>query len=135
MLAATGGAVVNGPTLMLTYDEPLDGDSTPEPSAFTVAGGSSSLTATGVRLSGSTVELTLDPAVGQGETGIQVSYMVPTGTGASPVRDAAGNEADGLSNEPVTNEIPETALPNMWLDPPESDPMVQRSESQSHSTA
>ena len=124
VLAATGGAVVNGPTLMLTYDEPLDGDSTPEPSAFTVAGGSSSLTATGVRLSGSTVELTLDPAVGQGETGIQVSYMVPTGTGASPVRDAAGNEADGLSNEPVTNEIPETALPNMWLDPPESDPMV-----------
>ena len=40
-LAATGGAVVDGTTLTLTYDEPLDGTSMPAASAFTVAGGSS----------------------------------------------------------------------------------------------
>ena len=70
-LAATGGAVVDGTTLTLTYDEPLDGTSMPAASAFTVAGGSQSRTVTGVRVSGSTVELTLDPAVEQGETGIR----------------------------------------------------------------
>ena len=34
-LAASGGAVVNGTTLKLTYDEPLDGSSTPEVGDFT----------------------------------------------------------------------------------------------------
>ena len=38
-LAASGGAVVNGTTLTLTYDETLDGSSTPEAGDFTVAGG------------------------------------------------------------------------------------------------
>ena len=38
-LDATDGAVVNGTTLTLTYDEPLDGTSPPPASAFTVTGG------------------------------------------------------------------------------------------------
>ena len=38
-LAATGGAVVDGTTLMLTYDEPLDRSSTPDAGDFTVSGG------------------------------------------------------------------------------------------------
>ena len=37
-LAATGGAVVNGTTLTLTYDEPLGGSSTPDAGDFTVSG-------------------------------------------------------------------------------------------------
>ena len=68
-LAATDSAVANGATLTLTYDEPLDGSSTPGASAFTVTGGTESRTVTGVRVSGSTVVLTLDPAVEQGEDG------------------------------------------------------------------
>ena len=38
-LAASGGAVVDGTTLTLTYDEPLDRSSTPEEGDFTVSGG------------------------------------------------------------------------------------------------
>ena len=38
-LATAVGAVANGATLTLTYDEPLDGTSMPAASAFTVAGG------------------------------------------------------------------------------------------------
>ena len=41
VLAATGGAVVDGTTLTLTYDESLDGGSTPEAGDFTVSGGRS----------------------------------------------------------------------------------------------
>ena len=112
-LVVTGGAVANGPTLTLTYNEPLDGSSTPQASAFAVAGGNQSRTVTGVRVTGSKVELTLDPAVEQGETGIRVSYTVPAGMGASPLRDGVGNAALGLSNEPVTNETPDTSAPTV----------------------
>ena len=57
-LAATGGAVVNGTTLTLTYDEPLDGSSTPATGDFTVSGGDRARAVTGVRVNGSAVELT-----------------------------------------------------------------------------
>ena len=125
-LAIAGAAVANGATLTLTYDEPLDGTSMPAASAFTVAGGSQSRTVSGVRVSGSTVELTVDPAVEQGETGIRVSYTVPTGMGASPIRDAVGNAAVGLSSEPVTNETPDTIAPTVSTVEISSDPGSDR---------
>ena len=112
-LASTNGAVVNGATLTLTYDEPLDGSSTPPASAFTVTGGGASRTVTDVALSGSAVFLTLDPAVEHGQTGIRVSYRVPTGAGESPLQDALGNDADRLSNVPVTNETTDTTSPTV----------------------
>ena len=125
-LATTGGVVANGATLTLTYDEPLDGSSTPEASAFTVAGGSETRTVTDVQVSGSTVELTLDPAVEQGETGIRVSYTVPTEMGTNPIRDAVGNAALGLSSEPVTNETPDTIAPTVSTVVISSDPGSDR---------
>ena len=125
-LAIAGAAVANGATLTLTYDEPLDGTSMPAASAFTVAGGSQSRTVSGVRVSGSTVELTVDPAVEQAETGIRVSYTVPTGMGASPIRDAVGNAALGLSSEPVTNETPDTIAPTVSMVEITSDPGSDR---------
>ena len=125
-LATAGGAVANGATLTLTYDEPLDGTSMPAASAFTVAGRSQSRTVTGVRVSGSTVELTVDPAVEQGETGIRVSYTVPTGMGASLIRDVPGNEAFGLSSEAVTNETPDTIAPTVSTVEISSDPGSDR---------
>ena len=112
-LAATGGAVVNLATLTLTYEEPLDGNSTPSAGAFTVAGGSQTRTVTDVEVSGSAVELTLDSAVDHGETGIKVSYKVPRGVMASPVRDAVGNAAVPLTNVAVTNETPDTSPPKV----------------------
>ena len=125
-LATAVGAVANGATLTLTYDEPLDGTSMPAASTFTVAGGSQSRTVSGVRVSGSTVELTVDPVVEQGETGIRVSYTVPTGMGASPIRDAVGNAALGLSSEPVTNETPDTIAPAVSTVEISSDPGSDR---------
>ena len=112
-LADTDGAVVNGATLTLNYSEPLDGSWTPPASAFTVTGGSSSRTVSHVTLSGSAVLLTLDPAVEHGETGIRLSYRVPTRAGESPLRDTVGNAAARLSNQPVTNETPDTTPPEV----------------------
>ena len=108
-LAATGGAVVDGTTLTLTYDESLDGSSTPVPGDFTVSGGDRVRAVTGVRVNGSAVELTLDVGAEHGEAGIQVSYT----PGTNPIRDVPGNEAEGLSREPVTNDTPDTTSPTV----------------------
>ena len=108
-LAATGGAVVDGTTLTLTYDEALDGSSTPVPGDFTVSGGDRARTVTGVRVNGSAVELTLDVGAEHGEAGIQVSYT----PGANPIQDVPGNDAEALSREPVTNDTPDTTSPTV----------------------
>ena len=108
-LAASGGAVVNGTALTLTWDEPLDGSSIPASGDFTVAGGDRARTVTRVRVSGSTVLLTLDAGAEHLETGIRVSYT----PGTNRIWDAAGNEAEGLSREPVTNETPDTTPPEV----------------------
>ncbi len=106
-LAATDGAVVDGAALTLTYNELLDGGSTPETDDFTVNVEGTGRSVSAVSVSGSTVALTLDPAVEHGETGITVSYT----PGTNPIRDAVGNDALGLSNETVRNDTPDTAAP------------------------
>ena len=108
-LAASGGAVVNGTTLTLTYDEPLDRSSTPDTGDFTVTGGDQARTVTGVSVSGSAVMLTLSAGAEHGEAGIQVSYT----PGMKPLRDVPGNQAQSLSREPVTNETPDTTAPKV----------------------
>ena len=108
-LAASGGAVVEGATLRLTYDEPIDTRSTPEAGDFTVAGGDHVRTVTRVRVSGSTVTLTLDSEAEHEETGIRVSYT----PGVNPVRDVPGNQAEALSRQSVTNETPDTTPPEV----------------------
>ena len=106
-LAVTGGAVVDGATLTLTWNETLDGSSTPEMDDFTVAGGDQARTVTRVAVRGATVELTLDSGAEHGEAGIRVSYT----PGMNPIRDAVGNQAEALSREPVTNDSPDTTPP------------------------
>ena len=108
-LAATGGAVVDGTTLKLTYDEPLDGSSTPASGDFTVSGGDQTRTVTGVRVNGSAVELTLDAGAEHLEAGIRVSYT----PGDNPIQDVPGNDAEALSQEPVTNDTPDTTPPEV----------------------
>ena len=108
-LAATGGALVDGTTLTLTYDEALDGSSTPATGDFTVSGGDRARAVTGVRVNGSAVELTLDVGAEHGEAGIQVSYT----PGANPIQDVPGNDAEALSREPVTNDTPDTTSPTV----------------------
>ena len=41
------------------------------------------------------------------EAGIRVSYT----PGTNPISDVPGNEAEGLSQEPVTNDTPDTTAP------------------------
>ena len=102
-------ASVNGATLTLTYGEALDGNSRPAAGDFTVSGGNSARTVSNVAMSGRAVMLTLNPAVSHGETGIRVSYR----PGANPIRDAEGNDALRLSNEPVTNNTGDTTAPTV----------------------
>ena len=106
-LAATGGAVADGTTLTLAYDEPLDGSSAPVPGGFTVTGGDQARTVFDAAVSGSAVALTLDPAVEHGEAGIQVSYT----PGANPIRDVAGNDAEALTDQEVENKTVDTKAP------------------------
>ena len=108
-LAASGGAVVDGTRLTLTYDEALDGGSRPVSGDFTVSGGDRARAVTGVRVNGSAVELTLDVRAEHGEAGIQVSYTA----GANPIQDVPGNDAEALSREPVTNDTPDTTSPTV----------------------
>ena len=108
-LAASGGAVANGTTLTLTYDEPLDRSSTPDTGDFTVTGGDQARTVTGVSVSGSAVMLTLSAGAEHEEAGIQVSYT----PGMKPLRDVPGNEAQSLSREAVTNDTPDTTPPQV----------------------
>ena len=108
-LAASGGAVVDGTRLTLTYDEALDGGSRPVSGDFTVSGGDRARAVTGVRVNGSAVELTLDVGAEHGEAGILVSYTL----GANPIQDVPGNDAEALSREPVTNDTPDTTSPTV----------------------
>ena len=108
-LAVTGGAVVDGATLTLTYNETLDGSSTPETDDFTVAGGDRARMVSRVAVSGRELELTLDTAAEHEEAGITVSYT----PGMNPIRDVPGNEAEALSQVPVTNDTPDTTSPTV----------------------
>ncbi len=108
-LAAGGGAVIDGKTLRLTYDEPLDRNSRPSAGDFTVSGGDRARTVTRVSVSGSAVTLTVDPGAEHEEAGIAVSYT----PGTNRIRDVPGNEAEALSGEPVTNETPDTTPPEV----------------------
>ncbi len=81
--------------LVLTYSEPLDEDSEPGAGAFAVTDGGNPATVSSVDVSGRTVVLTLASAL----TGAaQVSYTVPTGANATPIRDVAGTNAAAFSN-------------------------------------
>ena len=102
-------ASVNGATLTLTYGEAPDPNSRPAAGDFTVSGGDSARTVSNTAVSGRAVTLTLNPAVEHGETGIRVSYR----PGTNPIQDAAGNDALGLSNEPVTNNTGDTTAPTV----------------------
>ena len=124
-------AAVDGSSLTLTYGEALDGGSRPASGDFTVEVGGSGRSVTGVSVSGSGVTLFLNPAVEHGDTGIRVSYTVPTGVGANPIRDAVGNDARGLSSQSVTNTTgapntaPEITSPSSF-DVPENQSVARR---------
>ena len=119
-------AAVDGAALTLSYGEALDGSSTPAAGDFTVRVDGAERSLSGVSVSGSAVTLMLTSAVAQGEA-VTVSYR----PGPRPIQDAAGNDADGLSNESVTNTTgapntaPEITSPGPF-DVPENQARVSR---------
>ena len=98
-------ATVDGTTLTLTYDEALGTGSVPAVGAFTVTVAGAARTVSGVSVSGSTVVLTLSSAVTASDA-VTVAYTVPTGGGANPIQDAAGNDAATFAAQTITNATP-----------------------------
>ena len=103
------GATVNGGTLVLTYDETLDGASVPAAGAFAVTAAGSAVTVNGVSVGGSAVTLTLANAVQANQT-VTLDYT----PGASPIQDGAGNDAAALTGRSVTNNTPRVSI-GPWL--------------------
>ena len=91
-------AAVDGATLVLTYNEPLDTTSVPAAGDFVVRVSGSARGVSTVAVSGEAVTLTLASAVDNSDT-VTVSY---TG-GTNPIRDIARNEAAGLTGRAVNN--------------------------------
>ena len=91
-------AAVNETVLTMTYNEVLNSGSPPPNDSFLVSGGHA---VTAVSVAGSTVSLTLSPAVVNGET-VTLSYT----PGAPAIEDVAGNDAAVLNDAPVTNDSP-----------------------------
>ena len=89
-------ATVDGATMTITFDEPLDAGETPDNSAFvvTVAGNSRGVSA--VAVSGSAVTLTLVTAVSEGDT-VTVDYTAPADDSVARLQDLAGNAASSFS--------------------------------------
>ena len=102
-------ASVDGAVLTLTFSEALDTASQPPASSFAVSVGGTARTVDAVAVSGKVVTLTLSSAVTSGQT-VTVGYTVPTGAGAKPVQDAAGNRAASFANTEAKN-LTAAALP------------------------
>jgi uncharacterized repeat protein (TIGR02059 family) len=91
---------VDGSSLVVTFDETLDGGSTPAGSAFDVkVNGSSQAAPTNVSVSGSTATLTLAATVHSGDT-VTVAYTQP---GSSRLRDPAANDVSSFGAQSATN--------------------------------
>ena len=111
---------VDGATLTLTYNEALDAGSEPPASAYSVSvDGGAGAAPSSVSVSGRSVTLTLTAGVANGQS-VTVSYVVPTGDGATPVQDVAGNDAPALSGRAVRNNTPKPGFtllpPNVTVD-------------------
>ncbi|MGB7414909.1 MAG: FG-GAP-like repeat-containing protein, partial [Thermosynechococcaceae cyanobacterium] len=91
-------ATVNGTSLILTYNEALDGASDPLVSNYVVRVNGVAATVSTANANGTTVALTLGSAVAVGDT-VTVAYT----PGSTPVQDVAGNDAIALSAQAVTN--------------------------------
>lgn len=86
--------------IILTYNETLDASSVPGTPAFSASGGK---TITGVTVSGAIVTITVNSNYAAGDV-ITITYN----PGASPIRDAAGNNASSLAAQSVSNNIETT---------------------------
>ena len=90
---APSGATVDGATVVLTYNEPLDGASTPSSSAFVLRVAGNPVSITEVSVDGSEVTLTLAAPVPAGQT-VSLDHTQPM---SNPIQDASGNKAQSFA--------------------------------------
>ena len=90
---APSGATVDGATVVLTYNEPLDGASTPSSTAFVLRVADNRASITEVSVDGSEVTLTLASPVPAGRT-VSLDYTQPM---SNPIQDASGNKAQSFA--------------------------------------
>ena len=84
---APSGATVDGATVVLTYNKPLDGASTPSSTAFHLRVADNRASVDEVSVNGSEVTLTLASPVQAGQT-VSLDYTQPM---SNPIQDASGN--------------------------------------------
>ena len=106
---APSSASVDGATLTITFDEPLDPGETPDRSAFAATVGDASRGVDTVAVSGSIVTLTLVTAVTTGDE-VTVGYTAPADASAARLQDLAGNAAAAFSGREVRNDTAPPAL-------------------------
>ena len=108
---AVSTATVNGPSLVLTFDEDLAAAANLANAAFTVKQGTDGVTlsSTPPAIAGATVTLTLATAVEHGASGFTVSYARPDSGTDNALEDAAGNEVADFTDRAVSNLTPDEA--------------------------
>lgn len=94
---------INSSTITLTYDETLDPGSLTSVDSFTVMVDGSSRSVLTSFITGSTVILTISPAVLSTNT-VLISYVVPIASYRT--QDLAGNDAVAFTDQAVTNTTP-----------------------------
>ena len=94
-----------GGTLTLTYNESL-GTIAPAANMFAITAAGSPVTVSNVAVSGSTIVLSVSPAILQGQA-VLVSYTAPSPTSTSvsnaAIQDTSGNDATSVSAQTATN--------------------------------
>jgi len=101
----------DGATLVLSYDEALDGSNPPAAGSFVVQVNGVAVAVTAVAVIGNTLVLTLASPVAEGAV-VSVAYADPTpGNDAGAIQDASGNDAASLAATSVTNLVGDTTPP------------------------
>ena len=96
-------ASVDGATLTVTFNEPLDTGQTPDNSAFAVTVAGSNRGVDAVAVSGSVVTITLVTAAFAGDA-VTVDYTAPSGESANKLQNLPGNAAASFSGRDATND-------------------------------
>lgn len=96
------GAIINGTKAVLSYDETLATTKVPAVTDFAVGikGAAGAISVTGVKLVGTTVELTLGRAPAPGEV-----FTVTYTAGTNPVEDAQGNDVAAITARDLTVDV------------------------------
>ena len=91
-------------SVRLIWNEALDASSRPEASAFTVNVNGASHQISEVAVQGNAVLLSVEGTIATTDE-LTVRYVVPTGSGAAPLKDSAGNNTPGITTRTVRNDL------------------------------